>query len=92
MAKRNFFSIRRLQQLQEGATLQSCSPAYMTKKQMIAVLNGLLKKFYGCETKLTAKVEAYPAERIKGIFEAVWLWRNDPLNEQIKTLEEWVRN
>jgi hypothetical protein len=57
---------------------------------MIEVFNDVLRRFYGCNTKVTSKVERLPKQRISEIYEALYLWRNDPFGEQVKTLEDWT--
>lgn len=62
-----------------------------TKKDHLATINGALAKFYGCNTKVTNKVERLPIERLAYLAEIVYLWRNDPASEMINTLEENIR-
>ncbi len=63
----------------------------LTKIERIAILNQVLKSYYGADTKLTKKVERLPKEAIARIYMATWLWRYDSLAEQVETLEGWVK-
>jgi hypothetical protein len=62
----------------------------LTKTEMVADLNDILSRFYGCSTRLTHQVTRLPKAAIREIHYAVYLWRNDPLAEQVKTLNEWA--
>lgn len=61
-----------------------------TKVDMIAAINNILKRFYGCETQVTRKVASFSKERWSIIYTTAWLWRNDPIAEQVKRIDEHV--
>jgi hypothetical protein len=73
-----------------SAGLQKMPSVTLSKNEMLRAFNGLLSRFYGGCTKVQPRVERLPKQRLLEVYEAVWLWRNDPLAEQVKTLEEWL--
>lgn len=62
-----------------------------TKVEMVASLNEMFTKFYGCNTKMSGKVERLPKERIAHLAEVQRLWRNDSLADQVRAVEDHIR-
>jgi hypothetical protein len=61
----------------------------LTKAAMIKEFNTTLK-FYGCETVCGWRVWALDKAAIKRIYDAVQLWRSDPLYLQVQVLESHI--
>lgn len=62
----------------------------ITKKEMIAAINDLFTRAYGCESKVTSKVEKMAREKWLVVYEVAYLWRNDSVIEAAQIVDEHI--
>ena len=60
----------------------------VTKVEMIAAVNAILARFYGANHRVTAKAERMAKVKWAVVYEVAYLWRNDPIGEQVRYIEE----